>query len=322
MLSRLAMVVLLGAGVVGVASPASADATTTRLGPAASSAGNRTFEAITIRVGLVAYQWWDGGDPNAFSHIGIADGPAAPNAMLTDASPAVSLVGNGSYVFLLAKRTDGLLMINQGGLNSAPNSPGASLVGWQSMGITTSAAPAAAAAGNRTAAVITEPDGRILYDWWDLGGGGHGFREVPGGGRTNAAPAVTLVANGTYMFVVVKGLDNQLWLNQGTPGGAFVGWQPMGIATNVAPAAVASGNRSAIVVTTPAGGIAYDWWDLGGGTHGLLPVPGMSGVTVSPGAGFIANGTKLLALATGPDLYVYQSQVEPGGATQPWTFNL
>jgi hypothetical protein len=76
--------------------------------------------------------------------------------------------------------------------------------------------------------------GRIFYDYWDLGGAGHGWTEVPGNGRSNTAPAVNLVANGTYMFIEVRGTDGRLYLNQGTPGGSFVGWLDAGFTTNVA----------------------------------------------------------------------------------------
>jgi hypothetical protein len=235
----------------------------------------------------------------------------------------LSLVGNGTYVFVLATGSNGLVYLDQATLLTGNS--GFAYVGWQSLGIATAVAPAAASSGNRTAAVVISPDGRIMYDWWDLGGGGHGFLEVPGGGRTNAAAAVALVANGTYMFIVVKGLDNQLWLNQGTPGGAFVGWAPLGIATNVAPGAIASGNRSALLVTTPDGRIAYDWWDLGGGLHGLRYLPPLEAAQVSPAAGFVDNGATLIPLATttgnlGP--YLYRSSGAPGGSFAPWQFDL
>jgi len=64
-----------------------------------------------------------------------------------------------------------------------------------------------------------------LYDWWDLGGGANGWREVPGGGYTNPSPTASLVNDGTYAFVMIRGQDGNMYLNQGKPGGAWVGWK-------------------------------------------------------------------------------------------------
>lgn len=92
--------------------------------------------------------------------------------------------------------------------------------------LSTNVAPGAAGSGNTTAKVVTSPDGRILYDWWELGQGSQGFRELDGNGRTDAAPAAALVGpQHHYLFVVVKGLDGHLYLNQGELGKPFVGWQ-------------------------------------------------------------------------------------------------
>ncbi|HEX9033515.1 MAG TPA: hypothetical protein VF834_16870, partial [Streptosporangiaceae bacterium] len=96
-------------------------------------------------------------------------------------------------------------------------------VGWQPMGFQTDAALGAGSAGNTTVLVAKSPDGRIFYNFWQLGQGGQGWKELDGGGRTDAAPAAALV--GTYLFVAVKGLDGNVYLNQGELGQTFVGWQ-------------------------------------------------------------------------------------------------
>ena len=73
------------------------------------------------------------------------------------------------------------------------------------------------AAGEISVMVATSPDGRIFYNWWKLGEGGHGWVELEGDGRTDAAPAAALVGdNSSYLFVVIKGLNGQLYLNQGS----------------------------------------------------------------------------------------------------------
>jgi hypothetical protein len=101
-------------------------------------------------------------------------------------------------------------------------------VRW-SQSISTNVASGAASAGNTSVVVATSTDGRIFYDWWKLGEGGHGWRELEGDWRTDAAPAAALVGDDhAYLFVIVKGLDGQLYLNQGQLGSPFVGWQQMG----------------------------------------------------------------------------------------------
>jgi hypothetical protein len=89
----------------------------------------------------------------------------------------------------------------------------------------TNVAPTAVGAGNNIACFAVSPDGRIFYSYAQLGQGGHGWKEVDGGGRTDAAPSAGAI--GTYVFVIVKGLDGKLYLNQGELGKGFIGWLPM-----------------------------------------------------------------------------------------------
>ena len=92
--------------------------------------------------------------------------------------------------------------------------------------VSTNTAPGAASSGNTTALVFTGTDGRIFYKWWDLGQGGQVYGELEGGGRTDAAPAAALVGpQHNYLFVVINGLDGNLYVNQGELGKPFVGWQ-------------------------------------------------------------------------------------------------
>jgi hypothetical protein len=90
----------------------------------------------------------------------------------------------------------------------------------------TTVAPGAASSGTVTAAVVLRSDGRVFYDWWELGQGGHGFTALDAGIRSDAAPAAALVGpQNNYLFVLVKGLDGNLYLNQGELGKPFVGWR-------------------------------------------------------------------------------------------------
>jgi hypothetical protein len=290
------------------ASPALAYYPTTAVAPGASSSANRTFTAVTDnRAGQILYNWWDLGGSGVWWVM--------PSGCATNAAPAVSLVNNGSYVFILAKGIGGGLCLNQSSLNG-------SWVGWHSMGFTTNLAPAAASWGNRSAAVVVATDGTLYYTWWDLGGGAQPFRPVPGGLHTDAAAAVALVDSGNYLFVLAKGPGGGLYLNQGSPGGAWVGWQYMGFTTNVAPAASSSGNRTSAVVTATDGTIYYTWWDLGGGAQPFRQVPGGFHTDAAPAAALVNHGNYLFILAKTPgtSANIYLNQGAPGGAFVGWQF--
>jgi hypothetical protein len=87
----------------------------------------------------------------------------------------------------------------------------------------TDTAPAVVGVGNTVYFFAKTVDKRIFYNRSELGQGGQGWVEVPGGGLTDAAPAAGGVGN--YMFMAVKGLDGRVWINQGE-GPPFVGWAP------------------------------------------------------------------------------------------------
>ena len=193
--------------------PLSPVSVSTKLAPGAGASGNTTAQVVTRTDGRILYTWWELGQGG--QGFGEVEGDGR-----SDAAPAVALVGaQHNYLFVLVKGLDGNLYLNQGEL-------GKPFVGWQQIGFKTNLAPGAASSGNTTAVVAVRTDGRIFYDWWELGQGGEGFRELDGDGRSDAAPAAALVgAQHNYLFVLVKGLDGNLYLNQGELGKPFVGWQ-------------------------------------------------------------------------------------------------
>jgi hypothetical protein len=151
----------------------------------------------------------------------------------------------------------------------------------------TNFSPGAAAFGDSVMAVATKidksgrgiSDGSIFYNWWNYGGGGHGWIELEGGGRTNAAPAASFVRRGDIgteldMFAVIKGLDNNVYTNTGGGfGNPFNRWVLLpGLQTNVAPAAavansllpVVGANEPIVVATDTAGRISYNRRDGSG----------------------------------------------------------
>ena len=93
------------------------------------------------------------------------------------------------------------------------------------MAFSTNLAPALSTSDQTNATVAVSPDGRIFYTWWRIGEVGPAWREIDGGGHTDAAPVASLT--GEHLLVIVKGLDGHLYFNQGKLGSTFVGWQRM-----------------------------------------------------------------------------------------------
>src|SRR5262249_60469964 len=94
--------------------------------------------------------------------------------------------------------------------------------GWQQMGFRTAVAAGAASSGDNTVLVAKDAQGRIFYNWWPLGSSGS-WTELPGDGRTDAAPAAALVGpDHNYLFAVVKGLGSEERRVGGAVGGAGV----------------------------------------------------------------------------------------------------
>jgi hypothetical protein len=146
-------------------------------------------------------------------------------SQFTTMAPAISIVSQGKYMYLAAtclnlSGPNSRVMLNQGN----PYTPG-SLVGWKSMSFDSNLSPAMAAANNRTVIVAANPDGALFYDWWDLNGPPHGWLPLGDPLRTSVAPAVALVDKGNYMFILARGTDGLLYLNQAIVGGSIIGWQ-------------------------------------------------------------------------------------------------
>jgi len=78
------------------------------------------------------------------------------------------------------------------------------------MGFDTNLSPAMAAAHNRTVIVAVDASGAIFYNWWDFGGGDHGWISLGTDVKTSARPAVSLVDNGNYMFILATGERHSL----------------------------------------------------------------------------------------------------------------
>jgi hypothetical protein len=175
-------------------------------------------------------------DDSTYININLGDQPSSPPppgywqavnpSLLTAMAPALTIVDQGRYMFLAitasnSEGPNGRVMVNQGD----PVLPG-NLVGWGSASFNSNLPPTMAAANNRTVILAVDPNGAIFYDWWDLGGGPHGWVSLGDNVRTKVAPAVALVDHGNYMFVYAQGLDGELYINQANVDGAIIGWHP------------------------------------------------------------------------------------------------
>jgi hypothetical protein len=179
--------------------------------------------------------------------------------------------------------------------------------------VSTNVAPGAGSSGAMSSVVATRSDGRIFYNWWQLGQGGMGWRELDGDGRTDAAPAAALVGDDhSYLFVVVKGLNGNLYLNQGQFGRPFVGWEPMGFQSLLSSGAASSGNNAAVVATRSDGRIFYNWWQLGQGGMGWRELDGDGRTDAAPAAALVGDDHSYLFVVVkglNGNLYLNQGQL-------------
>jgi hypothetical protein len=276
-------------------------------GPAAGASGNTAAIVNVNSDGRILYDYFDlGQGGHGFQEL-------AGNGQ-TAAAPAAALLGpKHDQLFVWIKGLDGGLQLNQGQL-------GKPFTGWASGNFSTNFAPAAASSGNTSAIVAVDASGRIFYDWFDLGQGGHGFQELAGNGQAAAAPAAALVGpKHNYLFVWIRGVNGQLQLNQGELGKPFAGWASGNFSTNFAPAAASSGNTSAIVAVDASGHIFYDWFELGGGGHGFQELAGNGQTNAAPAAALVGpNHNYLLVWIKGLDGSLQLNQGELGKAFTGW----
>ena len=171
--------------------------------------------------------------------------------------------------------------------------------------LTTNLAPGACATGTLSVEVAANQQGHIFYNWWNLKQGARGWVELDGGEQTNAAPAAALVGS-KYLFVVIRGLDGFLYLNQGDVAKPFVGWQRMDFQSDLAPGAASSGKTTGVVAVNNQGKLFYNWWTLGQGAHSWVELDGQGQTNAAPAAALIGN--YLFVVIKGLDGQLYLNQ--------------
>ena len=79
----------------------------------------------------------------------------------------------------------------------------------------TNVAPCLVNVGEWTYQFVVDPDGRVVYNKWVLGGGGTGWQVMPGDFRTDLPVAASAVQSRNYIFVSGKDrASGRLMLNQ------------------------------------------------------------------------------------------------------------
>src|SRR5439155_739445 len=173
----------------------------------------------------------------------------------------------------------------------------------------TDVAPAVAGVGNSVYFFAKTRDGRIMYDWAELGKGGHGWREMEGTGRTNAAPAAGAVRE--HVFVAIKGLDGYVYINQADQGRPFNDqWSQSCLNALVDPAVAVEGKWVYFFAKTLDGRIVYDWAVLGQGGHGWREMEGTGRSNAAPAAGAVRD--HVFVAIKGLDGHVYVNQADQG----------
>jgi hypothetical protein len=266
----------------------------TDVAPGATSAGN-TFVFLAKHPDRRTFYSWGRLGEAASGWIDIEG--------QTVASPAGALIG--TFLFVAVRGLDGNVWINQGELGRHP------FIGWQGHGFQTDVAPGATSAGNTFVFLAKHPDGSTFYSWGRLGEAASGWIDI--GGQTVASPAGALI--GTYLFVAVRGMDGNVWINQGELGRhPFIGWQGHGFQTDVAPGATSAGNTFVFLAKHPDGRTFYSWGKLGEAASGWIDIGGQ---TVTSPAGALI-GTYLFVAVRGLDGNVWINQGELGKPFIGW----
>ena len=180
----------------------------------------------------------------------------------------------------------------------------------------TNVAPAVAATPDGVLMFATDTDGRVYQNRVVLGQAAQGWIELEGNGHTDAAPAAALVGNNPYVFVAMKGLDQNVYINQGGLGSEYVGWGTDGkIKTDKAPAVATTPDGVLFFAKDLQGRIFSNRVVLGQAGQGWLEVGGNGRTDAAPAAALVGNTPYVFVAVKGLDQNVYINQADLGG---PW----
>jgi hypothetical protein len=252
----------------------------THVAPAAAGSGNLTAVAAICPDRGIWYRIWE---------VGNAAGPWRELCwpLPTDAAPAVSIVTETVITTRFTKVQLAITDRDHTIYTTTFSRADTGFEAWRLLpGLQTNVAPAVTTLTARASAdgltvpvtLLTAPDGRLLYTTPRLGAGI--WRELNGGRQSDDTPAAAFVGERAgHLFVAIRGRDGQLYFNQANLDRPFVGWQPLGFSSRVAPAAAAAGTTSVVVATDPEGRIFYRWWREGKPEAPGVNWRGMDGAT-------------------------------------------
>jgi hypothetical protein len=276
----------------------------THLAVAMGSSGSTAAEAgVNADDGSTSYTWWQlGRSGQGWLNLGGQ----------TDAAPAVALAGPVSdYLYVVVKGISGELFLNQGGI-------GRRFTGWEDTGLRTNIAAAMASSGGTVALTGISPDGSLFYTWWDVGGAAAGVVEL--GGQTGDAAAAALVGpQHNYLFVVARGLNGHLFVNQGELAGPFTGFADIGFTAGTAPAMSSLGDLTVLVGVAPDGSVSYTWWELGQGHQPWALLDGKHASTAPAAALVGPQHNYLFIVVKDSDNTLWLNQGTLGNAFTGWT---
>jgi hypothetical protein len=222
------------------------------------------------------------------------------------ASSAPSAGAVNDHVYVGVRGMDGQVLLNQADRAGAFSQ-------WNSLGFTTDVAPAVTGVG-QSVLVFAVRNQRIYVNQAVLGEAFHGWVEVEGDGRTDAAPSAGAV--GSHVFLAIKGLDGNMYLNQADLGHPFGQWFSQVMRTDASPAVTGTGDKVYFFGMDPDGRVFYDWAVLGQGGHGWAEIGGSARGTEGVSAGAVGN--HLFVGIRAHDGRIRINQADVGGAFSGW----
>lgn len=264
--------------------------------PGLSSAGYLTVLLAKDSTGAISYNWWNSGQGGrGWTSLGG----------VSTFAPAITL--NGTYAFIVARGVDGKLYLNQGEVAK-------DFVGWQAMNFTASTAPSASSSATTSSVAATDHAGNVWYTWWQLGRAGNSWQDIGAPPAGASKPAISLVKQ--HLFVIVRGADNVLYINQGELGAKFVGWRSMGFKSTKPPAAASSGSQTIVVAADMSGHVFYTSWKSGKKVGSWVPFADSVTTNFEPAVSL--SGKNAFVAVTDPSGSVKLNQGELGGAFTGW----
>jgi TIR domain-containing protein len=224
------------------------------------------------------------------------------------ASSGPSAGAVGDHVYVGVRSTDGQVLLNQA-------DRGRPFSQWNSLGFATDVAPAVTGAGN-TVLVFAVQNQRIYMNQAVLGQGFRGWVEVEGNGRTDAAPGAGAV--GSHIFLAIKSVDGQMYLNQADLGHPFGQWFSQNMTTDVSPGVTGVGDNIYFFGTSRARRVFYNRAVLGQGGQGWVEIDGDARSTDGVGAGAVRDHVFVGIRAPDGRIRINQADLgKPFGSWQP-----